>query len=218
VIGKLSTSQPHNDTHNEPEPRAAQSPRPSLPRSPDAPYHLNERADGAHVPVAKFEHPGHTGPIPRVGKVRLEGNVVIVKHFNAQVSTHYRDAEHLEGCVTATLNAYCHRGRPVAEAFDVLGLEDPCATNLPMVIPEMLRTPSLKEDFAAGRGVQFIDTSHSHLAIKKVGDMFAVFQQNAESAVPAMVAGPYDALSAAVNTVFTYAHADNGFVIDTSTC
>lgn len=46
-------------------------------------YRLNERADGSHVLVVKFEHPDHTGPILRVGKLRLEGNVVTVEFFNA---------------------------------------------------------------------------------------------------------------------------------------
>jgi hypothetical protein len=101
-------------------------------------YRLRTRADGGVVLVVKFEHPDHTGPIPCVGKVILHGNTVIVESFDAGVSPHYRDADHLEACVTATLNAYAHPGRPVAEAFDILNLDEPCSTSLPMVIPEML--------------------------------------------------------------------------------
>jgi hypothetical protein len=181
-------------------------------------YRLNQRADGSHVLVVKFEHPDHNGPIPRVGKVRLEGRVVIVESFNAGMSPHYRDAEHFEACVSATLNAYAHAGRPVFEAFDIPNLEEPCTTSLPMVIPEMLRTPSLKDDFDAGRCVQFIDTSFSHLAIKRAGERFVVFQQGAGSAAPAMIAGPYDEVGDAANAMYAAAHADNGFVLDTSTC
>jgi hypothetical protein len=101
-------------------------------------YRLHTRANGGHVLVVKFEHPDHSGPIPRVGKVVLHGNVVIVESFDASVTPHYRDADHLKACVSATLNAYAHAGRTLAEAFDILSSEEPSSTSLPMVIPEML--------------------------------------------------------------------------------
>jgi hypothetical protein len=100
-------------------------------------YRLHTRADGAHVLIVKFEHPDHAA-FSRIGKLRLEGNVITVESFSAGVSPHYRDADHLEACVTATLNAYAHAGRTLADAFDILSSEEPCSTSLPMVIPEML--------------------------------------------------------------------------------
>ena len=99
-------------------------------------YRLHTRADGGVVLAVKFEH--DDAPIRRFCKAVLHGHAVTIEYFDAGVSPHYRDADHLASCIAATLNAYAHAGRPVAEAFDILGVDEPCSSSLPMVIPEML--------------------------------------------------------------------------------
>jgi hypothetical protein len=101
-------------------------------------YRLHERADGSHVLVVKFEHPDDTRALPpRLGKLRLHENAVTVEFFDPTVSPHLRDADHLQACVIATLNAYAHRGLPLSRAFDYLS--DPeGSSSLPVVMPEVL--------------------------------------------------------------------------------
>lgn len=92
-------------------------------------YRLHQRADGAHVLVVKDEHS------QRIGKLSLDGNVITVESFKP-LCEHYRDARHLEVCVTATLIAFHRPGVPLADLF-ALPSEPETLTSLPMLIPEL---------------------------------------------------------------------------------
>jgi hypothetical protein len=92
-------------------------------------YRLHQRACGAHVLVVK------TDLGTRIGKLSLAGNVVTAESFDPVVCRHYRDAQHLEACVSATLNAFQHPGVPLADAF-ALESDPECVTSLPMLIAD----------------------------------------------------------------------------------
>jgi hypothetical protein len=130
---------------------------------------LNQRADGSHVLVAKFEHPTTPG--------RSRASV---------------------GCASKKAQRAVH---------DELG--DVHSGNAAHAVAQRRLRRRAR--------IQFIDTSFSHLAIKQAAERFVVFQQGMGSAAPAMVAGPCDEVGDAANAMYATAHADNGFVLDTST-
>jgi hypothetical protein len=80
-------------------------------------YYMNQRDDGAHLIAVALEHDFSL----RVGKLLLDPSNVVqpvrVIYFDADVSPAFRDANHFEACVAATLSAYAHADRPIVDAF-----------------------------------------------------------------------------------------------------
>jgi hypothetical protein len=92
-------------------------------------YRLHQRTNGACVLVV------NDAQGQRIGKLTLDGSALTVESF-MPVCDRYRDAQHLEACVSATLNAFRRRGVPLADAF-ALQCDPECVTSLPMLIPEL---------------------------------------------------------------------------------
>jgi hypothetical protein len=93
-------------------------------------HHVRQRANGEHLLSVRREMPdGSTMP---VALVALNGRVVSTRAVKT-LTVCFSDVRHLEESVIATLDAFAHADRALADAF-VLASDPECSTSLPMIL------------------------------------------------------------------------------------
>lgn len=95
-------------------------------------YRSPQHPDGTYTITATDDFHEEVGQ----ATIHRCGDAITIDLFNADKSPYFTTRTQFKACIVATLLAYQHDGRPLADAFEIAC--EPTVTSLPMLTPEVI--------------------------------------------------------------------------------